>query len=178
MAQNSTIFKAELQIADLDRSHFHNYALTIARHPSETDMRMMVRMLAFALNANKDLEFSKGISTDNEPDIWQKNMSNDILLWIDLGQPDVKRLRKACSVAEQVVVYTYQNRSAEVWWKQNEKNLQRFDTLRIFSIDENDCNSLQQLVNRKMQLQCTIQDAECWLTDGVSSFHLALHQKK
>ena len=178
MAQNATIFKADLQIADLDRSHFQNYVLTIARHPSETDIRMMVRILAFALNANKDLEFSKGISTDNEPDIWQKNMTDDILLWIDLGQPDEKRLRRACGRAEQVVVYTYQNRSAEVWWKQYEKTLQRFDKLRVFSIDEDDCNSLQQLVNRNMQLQCTIQDAECWLTDGISSLHLVLHQKK
>jgi uncharacterized protein YaeQ len=178
MVQNSTIFKAELQIADLDRNHFHNYALTIARHPSETDLRMMVRIMAFALNANKDLEFSKGISTDNEPDIWQKNMSNDILLWIALGQPDEKRLRRACGVAEQVIIYTYQNRSAEVWWKQYEKTLQRFEKLRVFSIDEDDCNSLQQLVSRKMQLQCTIQDAECWLTDGVSSIHLTLHRKK
>ena len=92
----------------MDRNHFQNYALTIARHPSETDIRMMVRLLAFALNANDALMFSKGISTDNEPDIWQKNLVDEIVLWIDLGQPDEKRLRKACGRAEQVVIYTYQ----------------------------------------------------------------------
>lgn len=178
MAQKATIYKADLQIADMDRNHFQNYALTIARHPSETDIRMMVRLLAFALNANDALMFSKGISTDNEPDIWQKNLVDEIVLWIDLGQPDEKRLRKACGRAEQVVIYTYQNRSAEVWWKQIESTLQRFDNLRIFSFDEDSCESLQKLVSRNMQIQCTIQDAECWLTDDVSSVHMKLHQRK
>ncbi len=178
MAQKATIFKVDLQIADMDRNHFQNYALTIARHPSETETRMMVRLLVFALNANDDLMFSKGISTDDEPDIWQKNLMDDILLWIELGQPDEKRLRKACGRAEQVFVYTYQNRSAEVWWKQVENTLQRFDNLKVFSFNEKSIESLDQLINRNMQLQCTIQDAECWLTDGKSSAHIELTQRK
>ena len=178
MALKATIYKADLQIADMDRNHYQNYALTLACHPSETDTRMMVRLLAFALNANDDLVFSKGISTDDEPDIWQKNLVGDILLWIDLGQPDEKRLRKACGRAEQVFVYTYQNRSAEVWWKQIENSLQRFDNLKVFSFNENSIASLDQLVNRNMQLQCTIQDSECWLTDGKSSAHIELTERK
>jgi uncharacterized protein YaeQ len=178
MALKATIFKVDLQVADMDRNHFQNYALTIARHPSETETRMMVRLLAFALNANDDLIFSKGISTDDEPDIWQKNLVGDILLWIDLGQPDDKRLRKACGRAQNVLVYTYQNRSAEVWWKQVENTLQRFDNLKIFSFKEKSIESLDQLVNRNMQLQCTIQDSECWLTDGRTSVHIEVTQQK
>lgn len=178
MALKATIYKADLQLADMDRSHFHNYSLTIACHPSETDIRMMVRLLAFAFNADDSLMFTKGISTDNEPDIWRKNLTDDIELWIDLGQPDEKRLRKACGRAQQVIVYTYQNRSADVWWKQIESSIQRFDNLSVISIDEDSCNSLSQLVNRNMQLQCTVQDGECWLTDGTSSSHIKLHQRK
>ena len=178
MALKATIFKADMQIADMDRNHFQNYALTLACHPSETETRMMVRLLAFALNADDDLTFSKGISTDDEPDVWQKNLVNDILIWIDLGQPDEKRLRKACGRAKNVIVYTYQNRSAEVWWKQIEDTVQRFDNLSIFSFNEDSIGALDQLVNRNMKLQCTIQDSECWLTDGKSSIHIQLTRRK
>ncbi len=178
MAQKATIFKTELQIADMDRNHYQNYPLTVARHPSETDTRMMVRLLAFALNASDRLKFCKGISTDDEPDIWEKSLSDDITLWLDLGQPDEKRLRKACGRAEKVIVYTYQQRSAELWWKQLEENVQRFDNLSVFSINENASKSLAQLVNRNMHLQYTIQDGECWLTDGDTSVLVRLHQWK
>ncbi|MCK5360485.1 MAG: YaeQ family protein [Gammaproteobacteria bacterium] len=178
MALKATIFKADIQIADMDRNHFQNYALTLACHPSETETRMMARLLAFALNAHDDLVFSKGISTDDEPDVWQKNLVNDILLWIDLGQPDEKRLRKACGRAKNVIVYTYQNRSAEVWWKQIEDKVQRFDNLSVYSFNEDSIVALDQLVNRNMKLQCTIQDSECWLTDGDSTAHIKLTQRK
>ena len=178
MALKATIYKADLQLADMDRSHFHNYSLTIACHPSETDIRMMVRLLAFTLNASTDLMFTKGISTENEPDMWRKNLADDIELWIDLGQPDDKRLRKACGRAKKVIVYTYQNRSADAWWKQIENSIQRFDNLSVISFDENTFTGLQQLVNRNMQLQCTIQDSECWLTDGVSSAQIKQHRRK
>ncbi|GMR06038.1 MAG: YaeQ family protein [Gammaproteobacteria bacterium] len=178
MALKATIYKTELQIADMDRNHFHNYSLTVARHPSETDIRMMVRLLAFALNASNELKFTKGISTDDEPDIWKKNLTDDIMLWVDLGQPGEKRLRKACGRAEEVIVYTYQQRSAELWWNQFEDSSQRFDNLKIFSIQEDTCKSLTQFITRNMQLQCSIQDGECWITDGKSTVHVILHQWK
>ena len=178
MAQKATIYKAELQIADMDRSHYHNYSLTIARHPSETDTRMMVRLLAFAINASDELKFTKGISTDDEPDIWEKSLTDDIMLWIDLGQPDEKRLRKACGRAEEAIIYTYQQRSAELWWKQIEDSSRRFDNLRVFSIKEDVCKSLTQFVNRNMQLQYTLQDGECWITDSDTTVHVKLRQWK
>jgi len=178
MAQKATIYKAELQIADMDRNHYHNYSLTVARHPSETDVRMMVRILAFALNADDELKFTKGISTDEEPDIWKKSLTNDIMLWVDLGQPDEKRLRKACGRAEEVIVYTYQQRSAELWWKQLEDNSQRFGNLKVFSINEDACKSLTQLVNRNMHLQCTMEDDEVWITGGDTIIHMILHRWK
>lgn len=177
MAQNATIYKAELQLADMDQGHYQNYSMTIARHPSETDLRMMVRLLAFALNASDTLLFSKGISTDNEPDIWQKNLSDEILLWIDLGQPDEKRIRKACGRSQQVIIYTYQQRSAAAWWQQIKNSLQRFDNLHIYSL-EVEGHEIEQFVDRQIQLQCTIQDGECWLTDGNASTTIKLKQWK
>ena len=103
MALKATIFKADLQIADMDRGYYQTHALTIARHPSETDQRMMVRILAFALFADERLHFTRGISTDDEPDLWLKGLDEEIELWVDLGQPDLKRIRKACGRARQVV---------------------------------------------------------------------------
>ena len=177
MAQKATIYKADLQLADMDRGHYQNYSMTIARHPSETDLRMMVRLLAFALNASDSLLFSKGISTENEPDIWQKNLSDEILLWIDLGQPDEKRIRKACGRSQQVIIYTYQRRSAAAWWQQIKNSLQRFDNLQIYSL-EVEGHEIEQFVDRQIMLQCTIQDGECWLTDGNTSTTIELIQWK
>ena len=108
MAIKATICKANLQIADMDRGYYNDLTLTIAQHPSETDERMMVRLLAFALHASEGLKFTEGISAeDDEPDIWQKNMSGEIEIWIEVGLPDEKRIRKACNRAKQVYLYPY-----------------------------------------------------------------------
>lgn len=165
MALKATICKAELQITDLDRYYYQAHSLTIAKHPSETDERMMYRIVAFALNASDTLCFTKGISTDDEPDIWEKNLSGEIELWIDLGQPDEKRLRKACGRSSKVVVYTYKKRSADIWWQQMEDKVSRFNNLDIAHLKTSDLHSLEQMAGRNMTLQCTIQDGLVWISD-------------
>ncbi|MDX8394882.1 MAG: YaeQ family protein [Mariprofundaceae bacterium] len=164
MAIKSTIFKAELQISNMDRNYYHDHQLTIARHPSENDERMMVRLLTFALHASDSLQFTKGLSTEDEPDLWQKSLSDEIELWIDLGQPDEKRIRKACGRADNVFIYTYQQRSADVWYQLNEQKLKRFNNLNIVSIADHTVRELRTLAKRNMALQCTIQDGHAWLT--------------
>ena len=166
MALKATIFKVELQIADIDRNYYHTHALTIARHPSETDERMMVRIVAFSLHAHEALSFTRGLSSEDEPDLWQKSLNDEIEIWIDLGQPDEKRVRKACGRARQVFIYTYQTRSATLWWSQMKNKLERFENLNVYSLDANQIQELAKLAQRNMQLQCTIQDGTCWLTDG------------
>jgi len=166
MALKATIFKAEIQISDMDRNYYQDHALTIARHPSETDERMMVRLLAFALHADDKLSFTKGLSSDDEPDLWQKSLSDEIELWIDLGQPDEKRIRKACGRAKQVVIFCYEDRSAKVWWEQIKSKLERFNNLTVISLPSGKNSSMAQMATRNMQLQFTIQDGQVWLTDG------------
>ena len=178
MAIKATIFKAELNIADMDRHYYGDHSLTIARHPSENDERMMVRLLAFALNASEALAFTRGISTDDEPDLWQKNLSDEIELWIELGQPDEKRIRKACARAKQVMIYTYQPRSAPVWWKQLEGKLARFENLNIFNLPDDTASQLAALASRNMTLQCTIQDGEIWFSSGEQSVNITLDKWK
>ena len=166
MALKSTIHKAELQISDMDRNHYQSYSLTLARHPSETDERMMWRLVAFALNADELLSFCKGISTDDEPDLWQKSLSDEIECWIDLGQPDEKRLRRACGRSKRVMVYPYAERSAQIWWQQNEAAYQRFDNLSVCKLSVAGEDSLSDLVQKNMELTCTIQEGQVWLSDG------------
>ena len=166
MAIKATIYKAELQITDMDRNYYQDHQLIIARHPSENDERMMVRLLAFALNASESLKFTKGLSSDDEPDIWQKSLSDEIEVWIDLGQPDEKRIRKACGRSKQVLIYLYQHRSNTVWWEQQRNKLARFDNLSVVSLDSASVTGLGRMAARAMRLQCTIQDGALWLTDG------------
>jgi uncharacterized protein YaeQ len=166
MAQKSTIFKANLNVADMDRQVYGDFSLTLARHPSETDERMMLRLLAFALHADEQLEFGRGISTDNEPDLWQKSLSGEIDLWIELGTPDPDRIRKACGRAREVVLYAYGRRAVPVWWEKHGAALRRFDKLKIFEIPGDCCDQLADMVQGSMLLQCTITDGEAWLNCG------------
>lgn len=166
MALKATIFKADLAISDLDRGYYASHSLTIAQHPSETEERMMLRLAVFALHAGERLAFTKGISADDEPDLWQKNYADEIELWIDLGEPDEKRLRKACGRAEQVWVYSYSGRAAEVWWQQNADKYQRFANLTVANIEPATLSELASLAQRSMQLSATIQDGQLWLSDN------------
>jgi len=174
MAIKSTIFKVELEVTDMDRNHYQDYQLTIARHPSEHDERMMVRLLAFALNAHEFLQFTKGLSSEDEPDIWQKSLSDEIDVWIDLGQPDEKRIRKACGRAKKVMIYTYQQGAAKAWWQQYQSKLERFSNLSVINISDDVVQQLGLMAKRAMRLQCTIQDNNLWLSDGEKAVEVSL----
>lgn len=167
MALKSTIFRVELQIADLDRNYYQNHTLTVARHPSETDERMMVRVLAFALYASEALSFGKGLSSDDEPDLWARDLTGVIDLWVEVGLPDEKRIRRACGRARQVAVVTYGGRVADMWWQQNKAALQKQDNLAIINLAAEDSRALAAFAARGMQLQCTLQEGELWfIVDG------------
>ena len=167
MAANATIHKASLNIANMDSHYYAEHNFTLAKHPSENEYRLMVRLVAFVLNANDDLVFCKGISQDDEPDLWQKALDGEIKLWIDLGQPDEKRIKKACGRSEKVIIYTYQEGSASAWWKQSQKLLSRFKNLSVIylNIDGN----IEQLAKRAMALSCNISDGELTMLDNEHS---------
>lgn len=167
MATKATIFKALINIANMDTHYYAEHNLTLAQHPSENDLRLMVRVIAFILNANESLSFCKGISQDDEPDLWQKSLSGDIELWIDLGQPDEKRIKKACGRADKVIIYTYQDSMASAWYKQLENSLRRFNNLSVIALNiEGD---LASITNRSMSIQCNISDDELTMINGEES---------
>jgi len=171
MALNSTIYKVELQISDMDRHYYATHALTLARHPSETEERLMVRLLAFALYADDRLEFGKGISDEDEPALWRKAYTDEIELWIEVGQPDETRIRKACGRSRQVVVIGYGGNAAEIWWNKIGASLSRNKNLTVLDIPASNVAELVELLQRGMRLQCLIQDGQLQMmndTDSVS----------
>lgn len=171
MALKATIFKAELQVADMDRNYYGNHALTLARHPSETDERMMLRLLAFALNAHEALAFGGGLSTEDEPDLWLRDLTGAIELWIEVGLPDEKSIRRACGRAARVRVYSYGGQRAQLWWNQLGGQLERTANLTVIDVPTQSSQEIAGLARRSMQLQCTVQDGHVWLTDGQNMAH-------
>jgi len=169
MAIKATIFKVNLQIADMERHYYQDQARTFARHPSETNERMMVRLLVFALHAHEYLEFGQGMTADDEADLWIKDLTGSIALWIDVGLPDEKLIRKACGRAKQVILYTYGGRTADMWFAQNSSHFARLKNLTVINLPLESTRALAGLAQRTMQLQCTIQDGLVWLSDGKQS---------
>lgn len=172
MAIKATVFKAHLQIADMDRHYYQDHALTMAQHPSETDERMMVRLLAFALHAADSLEFARGMTDDDEADLWQRDLTGAIEVWIDVGLPDERLIRKACGRANEVIVYCYGGRTAGMWFAQNRSLFARQKNLTVINLPPESTTALAGLTQRTMQLQCTIQDGQVWLSDGVQSVQI------
>ena len=160
MALAATTYKVELSISDIDRGYYATHEFTLARHPSETEERLMVRLLAFVLYADERLQFGKGISSDDEPDLWRKDLTGEIIDWIELGNPDEQRIRKACGRARHVVVVNYGGRSAGIWWDKNNAALARAKNLTVIDIPQPAVQALTALAERSMRLQCTIQDRQ------------------
>ncbi len=173
MAAKAVVYKAQLNVADTDRGYYADHALTLALHPSETEERLAIRLLAFALYAGERLEFTRGLSTDDEPDLWQKDLTGDIERWIELGQPDDSRIRKACNRSREVVVITYGARAPEPWWDKIAPSLQRFDNLTVLRIPADACVALTAMVTRAMQWQVTIQDGVAFVSSGEHNVEVA-----
>lgn len=176
MALKATIHKAHLQLADMDRGIYTDHALTIARHPSETDERMMVRLLAYALHAPADndqggLELAKSLWDTDEPDLWHKDLTGRIVHWIDVGQPDDKRLMKACGRAERVSVLSY-SASTPLWWSAIRSKLSRARNLSVWQLRADESAALAGLAERSMQLQVTVQDGRVWVGNGARSVEI------
>ena len=180
MALKSTIFKADLSIADIDHAYYADHAMTLARHPSETDERMMIRLIALALHAwklqavcNNDgiLAFGAGLSNPDEPDVWLRDYTEASRLWIEVGQPEDRPLAKACGKSDEVIVYCFHH-AASVWWKSIENKLTRFDKLSVFNIPSDQSRAAAALAARTMQLQATIQEGVLMLGSAKDNVHI------
>jgi len=170
MALKSTIFRAALNVSDIDRGYYADHVLTVARHPSETNERMMTRVLAFALysgQAQEPLEFGKGLSSDDEPALWERDLTGRITQWIEVGLPDEKLLRRACGRSDVVTLLAYGGgRTVDMWWQANRDALQRQEKLTVRAVSSTSSKLLAAMVDRALDLQCMIQDGEVWFSDA------------
>jgi uncharacterized protein YaeQ len=179
MALKSTIYKASLQIADMDRGLYADHALTLALHPSETEERMMVRLLAFALNVPADdhdgaLNFGRGLSDTDDPDLWRHSLDGTLRDWIDVGQPDDRRLVRASGRADRVMLYAYAA-AVPVWWQGIANKLTRLNNLRVWQIPAEQSQALAALAQRSMQLQISVQDGQVFVVSGEHTAEIHPH---
>lgn len=165
MALKATIYKAKISVSNFDIHHYADYALTIAKQPSETEERMMVRLLAYALCSTEEPTFTKGLSVDSEPDLWKVDYGGEILHWIELGQVDERRLRQACGKAKRVTIYTYQDNMSAMWWEGLKDKVERLNNLEVIQLAKTEGPALESIANRNMNLGLNIQDNEIWVTD-------------
>jgi uncharacterized protein YaeQ len=180
MALKATIYKAQIQLSDMDRNVYCDHSATIARHPSETDERLLVRLLAFALNApstpdEASLELAKDMWEPDEPSLWQKDPTGRVTHWIDLGQPDEKRLLRTSARVDRLTVYSF-NSSTPTWWKDLENRITRLRNLTVWQVPSKQGQALAALAQRTMQLQVTVQDGAIWVSDDTKSFEVNLHR--
>ncbi|MFA6235790.1 MAG: YaeQ family protein [Bacteriovorax sp.] len=178
MALKATIYKANLTIANLNRHHYQDYHLTIAKHPSETNLRMIYRLIAFSLLSHEELEFTRGLSTDSEPDLWKINYDGSIDHWIELGHPDERRIRQICSRAKVVSLFTYQDNTSLAWFKSIEDQLHRFNHLNITHLFVKDGQNIEELVERGMNFNVNIEDDEIWISNESDRINLEFKNVK
>ncbi|MTI50564.1 MAG: YaeQ family protein [Alcanivorax sp.] len=177
MALTATIYKAELTVSDMDRDYYATHNLTVALHPSETEARMMLRLMAFARHAHEDLSFTRGLSSTDEPDLWRHHPNGTLEEWIELGMPDEKRLRKACGLADAVVVYTYGRQAPLAWREALGRKLERFDNLSVWRVMPETEAALAALAQRQMRLNAMLQDGQLWLGDDTDNVAVALESQ-
>lgn len=168
MAADATLYKINVKIADMDAGYYDSHRLILARHPSETLERMMVRLLAFVLYASDTLSFGRGLCVEDEPALRQEDAAGRLALWIDVGLPEARAVRKACRRADHVVVLAY-GRSADQWWQRQRQDLTKLPNLSVLKIEPQQSEALAQLAQRNLDLTCNIQEGMvCLLSSGRS----------
>ncbi len=176
MALKATIYKAQLQLSDVDRGVYGEHFLTIARHPSETDERMMIRVLAYALNAPASndhgaLELAKSLWDTDEPDLWQKDLTGEVVHWIDVGQPDERRIMRASPRAGRVTVLSFAS-STPVWWNNIANKITRARNVAVWQVEAAQSQALAALAQRSMQLQVSVHDGTAYVSEGERSVEI------
>ena len=166
---STLVCKARLNIADIDRQYYQSHQLTLAQQSTESIRTSMMRIVAYIYNANESLTIRKQQWNEDQPELIDKTSENEIKLWVDLGEPNIKRVKKACKLSKNVIIYTYNKQHIESWWDKNRNKLNHFRNLEVYSITTNE---LEKLNNKRMNLHCTLEDGDLQISDGVENFSI------
>ena len=172
MALGATVYKAQLSISDLDRNWYGEPVLTLARHPSETETRLMLRVLAWCMRAGEKLEFGRGLSTDGDPALWELDDTGAIIDWVELGVPDLRTVRKAAGKSEHVLVLAYDEARSAPWWESLKGDFSKISKLAVVLIHDDEAKALGSMATRNMKLAVTIQDGVFWVSNDHSSLQI------
>ncbi len=178
MALGATIYKANIDISDVDRGYYGSHLCTLARHPSETEERLAIRMLAFCLYVGETdmrLEFGRGLSMEGEPALWEIDDTGAIARWIDVGVPDIRQVRKAAGRSNEEIVIAYGEDRIEPWWKQNMSDMRKVEKLSVAMLKDAEVAQMIPLIGRTMHLTVTVQDSVVWLSDSVNTAQVQMH---
>jgi uncharacterized protein YaeQ len=178
MAIGASIYKVDVNVANLNTHYYEDHSLTIAKHPSENVTRLMIRLVSFLANAHGALEFTKGLSTSEEPDIWQRDYSGEIIQWIELGQPELKRVRQSCGKSQKVRIYTYHENKSNEWFLKNKESFNTLNKLEITHLKVRSEESLEDLVERNMKLNCMIEENTLYLSNDNKRVEIELMKLK
>ncbi len=174
MALGATVYKAAVSLSDLDRNYYSELVLTVARHPSETEERLMLRVLAYCMHAGERLEFGRGLSAEGEPALWEVDDTGAILEWVELGTPDVRTVRKAAGKSAHVTVIAYDEAKIEPWWAAHQGDFGKIEKLAVIVVPDVDAEALSAMAKRSMKLAVTIQDGIVWVSDDASNVQIDL----
>ncbi|MFT5611690.1 MAG: hypothetical protein ACI9LU_002195 [Polaribacter sp.] len=170
MATKPTIYKLRIGLSDLERNYYDTLRLTVALHPSETPERMMARVMAYCINAQESLVFTKGLSDVEQPDIWARTMDDKITLWIDVGEPAPERVKKSSHKADQVRVYSFNSKS-DVWWQQGCNKFALYD-VSMYRLAHDKISELATMLERTMDMSVTITGESAYVTTGLGELEV------
>lgn len=178
MAIGSTIYKIDINLSNLNTHYYENFNLTIAKHPSENESRMMYRLLAFLYCAHPDLKFTKGLSSTEEPELWQKDYSGEIIQWIEMGLPDTKKIRQASGKSLAVKIFTYHQKKMLEWYQKNKSDFEKNKKLEIYHFNLHDNGPIDKFVTKSMKLSCIIEEQQMYLSDDSGTIEIEVNKLK
>lgn len=176
MALKATVYKASLNVADLDRNRYGDYRVTLAREPSENEERLVARLLAFALNADEGLAFTSDPSDTEEPGLSLRDLTGRIALWIEVGLPEPRRLKKACGRADRVLLYLFHGRQAALWWEESRGALEGLRNLEVLELAPEGVAELAALAERDMDFQVTVSEGQATVAHEGGIVELAIRR--
>ncbi|MGV3707544.1 MAG: YaeQ family protein [Gemmatimonas sp.] len=170
MALTATIYNFEIELANVDRQTYESLSLRVACHPSETPEFLLTRVLAYCLEYEEGIAFSKGgLSDPDEPPITVRDLTGALKVWIEIGTPDANRLHKASKASPRVVVYLHKEPGVILrTWASS--SIHRADKLELYAMDRELLSELVPKLDRRTKFSLSVTDGALYVDLGGKSY--------